>query len=167
MGFNKQGEIIRKSGPKRQTQTESQRPYPSKSAYDFFEKLRIIAVGTSGILGWLIMLFWIVFSFYFMESFLGINVERVEGGLAALIAGIFAFYLFMFIISFPVALLVDFLDEQSFGVVFILVALWDTIFFALVFWFLSSVVNPFVAFLLTPLIAYILYIWGKKMVQDS
>ena len=57
-----------------------------------------------------------------------------------------------------------FLGKRSFGVIFILVALWDTIFFALVFWFFFWVADePFLAFFLTPIIAFFSYVRGSSL----
>ena len=47
MGFNEKGEIIRKSGPKRQTQTESQRPVPSPSGWAGAVLILLLVIGVS------------------------------------------------------------------------------------------------------------------------
>ena len=155
MGFNEKGEIIRKSGSQRQTQFE----------YGFFDILKTIAYGTAGVLFLIVACFFPVTFWYLIISFFEGSVINVyvlilfiAGILLSVIMYIFAPLLDRLLYSF-----LYFLDKQSFGVIFILLALWDTIFVALVFWLLShsQEVNFFAAFFRTLSIACILYILGR------
>ena len=122
MAFNEKGEIIRKSGSQRQTQTEYQKPYPSKLAYYFFEKLAVIAAAGYVILGFMFSFFLLVsFSNLNLGSFFEITVDINDGSILSTIitAIIIAFLLVMLFITFNFGrLLLDFLDKQSFGVIF-------------------------------------------------
>ena len=169
MGFNEKGEIIRKSGPQReaktesQTQTEPQRPAPSK--FDILSILKLIALGISGVAEWIIgMVVFALIVIFLSIFFSDISAKQFVD---------FFISRFILLIYLPIGAICLVFNELKESLeknkwsrsLLIWVALSYTIFFALVFWFLSQEFNSFVAFFLTPLIAYILYMIGvwRKM----